>query len=44
MEKGAKGWKHYEEQTAELFRNLGCDVEVGATVKGARAKHKIDVG
>jgi hypothetical protein len=36
-------WKKYEEQAAELFRSLGCNVEVGATVKGARAKHKIDV-
>lgn len=43
MAKRARGWKKYEEQTAELFRSLGCHVEVGATVKGARAKHKIDV-
>lgn len=37
------GWKNYEEQTAEMFRRLGCHSEVDATVKGARAKHKIDV-
>jgi restriction endonuclease len=37
------GWKKYEEQTAEFFRSLSCRVELGATIKGARAKHKIDV-
>jgi hypothetical protein len=37
------GWKDYEERTAKLFRNLGCLVELGATVRGARAKHKVDV-
>ncbi len=36
-------WKKYELQTAEFFRSLGCHVEVGATIKGARAKHRIDV-
>ena len=43
MAKSTVGWKKYERQTAELFQSLGCHVEVGATVKGARAKHKIDV-
>jgi Restriction endonuclease len=36
-------WKNYEEQTAEFFRSLSCRVGLGATIKGARAKHKIDV-
>jgi hypothetical protein len=36
-------WKDYEEQTAELFRKLDCDVEIGAAVRGARGKHKVDV-
>ena len=36
-------WKKYEQQAAEFFRSLGCHVEIGATIKGARAKHKIDV-
>jgi hypothetical protein len=36
-------WKNYENLTAELFRNLGCQVEFGPTVDGARARHKIDV-
>ncbi len=36
-------WKRYQEETASFFRSLGCDVEVDATVKGARAKHKVDV-
>lgn len=36
-------WKSYEEQTAQFFRSLGCHVELGATIEGARGKHKIDV-
>ncbi len=36
-------WKNYEDETAQFFRSLGCDVEVEATIKGARAEHKIDI-
>lgn len=36
-------WKNYEEQTAEFFRSLNCHVGLGATIEGARGKHKIDV-
>lgn len=36
-------WKQYQEQTAKFFRTLGCEAAVEVTVKGARAKHTIDV-
>ena len=36
-------WRNYEQQTAEFFRRLSCDVELGVVIKGARTKHKIDV-
>ena len=36
-------WKAYEDQTAEFFRGLGCKVEVGASIQGARATHVVDV-
>jgi len=36
-------WHDYQEEVAEFFRKLGCDVEVDARVQGARAKHNIDV-
>jgi hypothetical protein len=36
-------WKQYQDDTAEFFRSLGCDVDVEAKVKGARAEHTLDV-
>lgn len=36
-------WKRYQNETAEFFRSLGCDVEIEAKVAGMRAEHKIDV-
>lgn len=36
-------WHDYQEDVAEYFRKLGCDAEVDAKVRGARATHKIDV-
>lgn len=36
-------WKQYQEQTAALFRNLGCEVSVEEKVHGTRAEHSIDV-
>lgn len=36
-------WRRYQEQTAEFFRSLGCEVDVEVKVPGARAEHKIDV-
>ena len=36
-------WRKYQEETAELFRSLGCSAEVDKLVKGARAEHIIDV-
>lgn len=35
-------WQEYQKVVAKLFRKLGCLAIVNATVKGARAKHKID--
>jgi hypothetical protein len=36
-------WKRYQEETAKLFRELGCEVEIDVEVQGARAKHAVDV-
>jgi hypothetical protein len=36
-------WKAYEDQTAEFFRGLGCNVAVRARIQGARATHVVDV-
>jgi hypothetical protein len=36
-------WHDYQEDEAEFFRELGCDAEVDAQIKGARASHKVDV-
>jgi hypothetical protein len=38
-----KGWRTYQNETAEFFRTLGFDATVEALVNGARGKHKIDV-
>jgi hypothetical protein len=35
--------RDYEDQTAAFFRGLGCDVNVRARIKGARATHTVDV-
>jgi hypothetical protein len=36
-------WKDYQEETARLFRELGCTVTTDAEILGARGKHLIDV-
>jgi hypothetical protein len=36
-------WKRYQEDTARLFRELGCKVETDVEVSGARGKHLVDV-
>jgi Restriction endonuclease len=36
-------WKLYQDETAKLFRELGCDVETDFEVAGARGKHRVDV-
>jgi hypothetical protein len=38
-----KDWKHYQDEAAAFFRELGCVVEVEAKIQGARALHKVDV-
>lgn len=36
-------WKVYQNETAEVFRRLGCNAQVDLTVAGVRASHAIDV-
>ncbi len=36
-------WKRYQKDAAELFKELGCDVETDVEVTGARSKHLLDV-
>lgn len=36
-------WKDYQEETADLFRDLGCTVDTDSEISGARGKHLIDV-
>ena len=36
-------WKEFQEITAQLFRQLGCEAETDKTIMGARAEHNIDV-
>lgn len=36
-------WRNLQNTTADLFRELGCDVKVESTVAGARSNHAIDV-
>jgi restriction system protein len=36
-------WREYQERVVDLFRELGCSVEVEASVEGVRASHDIDV-
>lgn len=36
-------WRQYQEATARLFRELGCEAEVEYRTKGVRARHKVDV-
>lgn len=38
-----KEWEKYQQDIADLFRNLGCKADVDQSVKGARGTHKIDV-
>lgn len=39
----AEDWRSYQDTVAAIFRELGCDVTVEATVRGVRASHDIDV-
>jgi hypothetical protein len=36
-------WHRYQDETAKLFHDLGCEVETDAELVGARGKHKVDV-
>lgn len=36
-------WKKYQEDVAALFRRMGFDAQIEATMNGARAQHNIDV-
>lgn len=36
-------WKDYQNKTAEVFKNAGCNADVEALVQGVRSEHKIDV-
>ncbi len=36
-------WRTYQEETAELFKRLGCSAEVDKLIQGVRAEHRIDV-
>ena len=38
-----RDWRHYQEETAQFFRNLGCSAEVEALVQGPHARHQVDV-
>ena len=38
-----KSWEKYQVEVANLFKELGCIVEVEASVQGVRSRHKIDV-
>lgn len=36
-------WRDYQENAAELFREMGFDTDVEEVLEGARGKHEIDV-
>jgi hypothetical protein len=36
-------WRRYQEETAKLFRELGCSVETDVSEQGVRSKHDLDV-
>lgn len=36
-------WRAYQEETAEVFRRLGCNVQIEHSLNGVRSEHKIDV-
>ncbi|HHQ6632593.1 TPA: restriction endonuclease [Serratia fonticola] len=36
-------WKEYQEETAKIFRSLGCKAEVECKLAGVRGEHEIDV-
>ncbi|AVF87542.1 restriction endonuclease [Klebsiella quasipneumoniae] len=38
-----KNWHAYQEATAKVFRDLGCNAQIDFRTKGARATHDIDV-
>jgi hypothetical protein len=42
-ERDLPAWKEYQSKAAALFRSMGFDAEVEATIEGARGKHVIDV-
>ena len=37
------GWEEYQDTVAAFLSQLGFDVRVDETIRGARAEHKIDV-
>jgi len=36
-------WKEFEKDTAEIFKDAGCKVEIGIKISGVRGDHDIDV-
>jgi hypothetical protein len=36
-------WSEYQEEVAQLFRDLGLSAETNATLEGARTSHQVDV-
>ncbi|WP_316225548.1 restriction endonuclease [Bradyrhizobium sp. SZCCHNS3052] len=36
-------WRQYQEHTAALFRELGCEAETDKEVQGVRGRHLVDV-
>jgi hypothetical protein len=36
-------WREYQNQTAELFRSIGCSADVEKSVLGVRGQHAVDV-
>ena len=36
-------WRDYQNNAADLFREMGFDTDVEEVLKGARGKHEIDV-
>lgn len=39
----AVSWQEYQIQTADLFKSIGCKVDVEAKIKGVRGEHEVDV-
>lgn len=36
-------WREYQNQTAELFRSIGCSADIERSVPGVRGQHVVDV-